>query len=118
MRLLSRHPDAVHTGHIPPACICEQCAPSQRVGGSPDQARDLAEEVLAHLRSVAGADALLRAYNVARAAVQAQRTERRRQKAVQVLVRQDHHHAWPLVWAPGWLPGDSGHCCVALWGFA
>lgn len=54
--------------------------------GNPPDIKALAEEVVAHLRSVAGADALLAAYNAARASVQRQRSERRRRDAVQTLV--------------------------------
>ena len=50
------------------------------------QVRQLAEEVLAHVRSVAGSDSMLAAYNAARATVAAQRQERRRQKAVQARI--------------------------------
>ena len=46
---------------------------------------DLAQEVVAHLRQTAGADALLGAFNSARQAVQAARDERRREQAVQVM---------------------------------
>ena len=43
----------------------------------------LAGEVVAHLRSVAGADALLAAYNEARRGVAEARVERRRQRTLQ-----------------------------------
>ena len=46
--------------------------------------KELAEEVLAHLRAVAGSEALLAAYNRARQHVSDLRTERRRQRALQV----------------------------------
>ncbi len=48
------------------------------------QVKALAEEVLAHLRTVAGPEALLAAYNRARQHVSDLRSERRRQKALQV----------------------------------
>lgn len=44
----------------------------------------LAGEVVAHLRAVAGADALLAAYNAARRGVADARVERRRQRTLQV----------------------------------
>jgi U3 small nucleolar RNA-associated protein 20 len=52
-------------------------------GNSPE-VRQLAEEVVAHLRQLAGADALLAAYGAAREAVRAQRGERKRRAAMQV----------------------------------
>ena len=48
------------------------------------QVKALAEEVLAHLREVAGSDALLAAYNRARQTVNSARSERRRQRTLQV----------------------------------
>ena len=50
------------------------------------QVVELAHEVVAHLRQVAGSDTLLEAFNSARANVRAAREERKRQQAVQVSV--------------------------------
>ena len=48
------------------------------------QVTELAQEVVAHIREVAGADALLGAFNAARQGVVAARAQRKRQQAVQV----------------------------------
>ncbi|BDA46528.1 probable small subunit processome component 20 homolog [Coccomyxa sp. Obi] len=53
---------------------------------NPDEVKALAEEVLAHLREVAGPDALLAAYNRARQTVNSARSERRRQRALQAML--------------------------------
>ena len=47
------------------------------------QVVSVAEEVLAHLRSSAGPEALIAAFNTARGSVTAARSERRRQQALQ-----------------------------------
>ena len=54
--------------------------------GSSEEVRHLADEVLAHLRSLAGADALLAGYNAAREEVHDARTTRKRRAAQQALV--------------------------------
>ena len=48
------------------------------------QVKQLAAEVVAHLRETVGADALLEAFNAARQSVTSLRAERRRQTAVKV----------------------------------
>ena len=48
--------------------------------------KTLAAEVMAHLREVAGPEALLGAYNAARAAVESQRTTRRTRQKLEVRV--------------------------------
>ena len=48
------------------------------------QVKTLAAAVMAHLREVAGPEALLGAYNAARAAVEAQRTTRRTRQKLEV----------------------------------
>ncbi len=48
------------------------------------QVKTLGAEVMAHLREVAGPEALLGAYNAARAAVEAQRTTRRTRQKLEV----------------------------------
>lgn len=58
--------------------------PADHLESSLWQVVDLAQEVVAHLRQVAGTDALLTAFNEARQAVQSSRDARRRQQAVQV----------------------------------
>ena len=54
-------------------------------GNSPD-VQTLGDEIMAHLRSLIGADVLLAGYNAARASVRRQRGERKRRAAVQTLV--------------------------------
>ncbi|EFN57812.1 hypothetical protein CHLNCDRAFT_51116 [Chlorella variabilis] len=54
--------------------------------GNPPEVVSLAEEVVAHLRGLAGADAMLAAYNAARQSVRRQRGERKRREALQTLV--------------------------------
>eukprot|EP00887_Chlorella_sp_A99_P000887 scaffold5.g887.t1 len=54
--------------------------------GNPEEVKQLAEEVVAHLRSVAGADALLAGYAAAREEVRAARAARKRRAAQQSLV--------------------------------
>ena len=46
--------------------------------------KQLAEEIIAHVRDVAGADALVSAFTAAQKAVSAVRSERKRRAAVQV----------------------------------
>ena len=53
--------------------------------------------MLAHLRSVAGSDVLLAAYNAARTGAAAQRQERRRQKAVQARTHTHGLFAQPVL---------------------
>ena len=48
------------------------------------QIKQLAEEIIAHIRDVAGADALVSAFTAAKKAVSAVRSERKRRSAVQV----------------------------------
>lgn len=48
------------------------------------QVRDLAAEVMQHLRSVAGPEAVVQAYSSARAAVLKTRSARRQSQALQV----------------------------------
>lgn len=48
------------------------------------QTKQLAEEILSHIRDVAGADALVSAFTAAKKAVSAVRSERKRRAAVQV----------------------------------
>lgn len=48
------------------------------------QAKDLAQEVLEHIRQVAGPDAVLVALNEARQTITSSRIERKRQQAVRV----------------------------------
>lgn len=48
------------------------------------QVKDLAQEVIDHLREVAGPDALITAFNAARQSVTANRAERKRRQALQV----------------------------------
>lgn len=48
------------------------------------QVKQLAEEIIAHIRDVAGADALVSAFTVAKKEVSAVRSERKRRAAVQV----------------------------------
>lgn len=48
------------------------------------QTKQLAEEIIAHIRDVAGADALVSAFTAAKKAVSAVRNERKRRAAVQV----------------------------------
>lgn len=48
------------------------------------QIKQLADEIIAHIREVAGAEAMLAAYTEARKAVTAVRTERKRRAAMQV----------------------------------
>jgi hypothetical protein len=57
-----------------------------------DQVKTLAAEVMAHLRDVTGPEALLGAYNAARAEVKAQRVTRRTRQKLEV--RQSVH--WGL----------------------
>jgi U3 small nucleolar RNA-associated protein 20 len=54
--------------------------------GNSDEIKALADEIMAHLRALAGSDALLAAYGAAREAVRAQRLGRRQRAAVQTLV--------------------------------
>ena len=48
------------------------------------QTKQLAEEIISHIREVAGADALVSAFTSAKKAVTAVRSERKRRAAVQV----------------------------------
>ncbi len=50
----------------------------------PVQTKQLAEEIISHIREVAGADALVSAFTSAKKAVTAVRSERKRRAAVQV----------------------------------
>ena len=54
--------------------------------GNNPETKTLGDEILAHLRTVVGADVLLAGYGAARSAVRRQRGERKRQAAVQTLV--------------------------------
>jgi U3 small nucleolar RNA-associated protein 20 len=69
--------------------LTEGAPPPPPAAGAPEapdaEARALAAEVLAHLRGVAGPDALLAAYNAARAGVAEARGARRRARALQAL---------------------------------
>jgi len=69
--------------------LTEGAPPPPAAPGAPPapdaDARALAAEVLAHLRGVAGPDALLAAYNAARAGVAEARGARRRARALQAL---------------------------------
>ncbi|KAL0018407.1 hypothetical protein WJX79_009395 [Trebouxia sp. C0005] len=60
----------------------------QESGSAPntDETKQLAEEIISHIREVAGADALVSAFTSAKKAVTAVRSERKRRAAVQVLV--------------------------------
>ncbi|KAL0035339.1 hypothetical protein WJX77_001780 [Trebouxia sp. C0004] len=60
----------------------------QESGSAPntDETKQLAEEIISHIREVAGADALVLAFTCAKKAVTAVRSERKRRAAVQVLV--------------------------------
>ena len=51
---------------------------------TPEAIRQLGEEVTAHLKTVAGPDALLRAYATARELVKGNRSERKKKQAMQV----------------------------------
>ena len=53
---------------------------------TPEAIRQLGEEVTAHLKTVAGPDALLRAYATARELVKGNRSERKKKQAMQVCV--------------------------------
>jgi U3 small nucleolar RNA-associated protein 20 len=56
-------------------------------GGEPsEESKALAEEVTAHLRAVAGADAVLSAYNIAREAVRRARSERKQRAALRTML--------------------------------
>jgi hypothetical protein len=59
------------------------CSSAGASGNSPEVI-SLAEEIVAHLRGLAGADAMLAAYNQARESVKSQRGERRHKEAMQV----------------------------------
>ena len=48
------------------------------------QVKQLADEIIAHIREVAGAEAMLAAYTEARKSVTATRMERKRRTAMQV----------------------------------
>ena len=50
------------------------------------QVKQLAEEIIAHIRDVAGADALVSAFTIAKKEVSAVRSERKRRAAVQVML--------------------------------
>ncbi|KAL4860053.1 Small subunit processome component 20 [Chlorella vulgaris] len=54
--------------------------------GNPPEIASLAEEIVSHLRGLAGADAMLAAYSQAREVVRSQRGERKRKEALQTLV--------------------------------
>ncbi|PRW58885.1 small subunit processome component 20-like protein [Chlorella sorokiniana] len=54
--------------------------------GNPAEVTSLADEIVAHLRTLVGGDAMLAAYNQAREAVRRQRGERKRKAALQTLV--------------------------------
>ncbi len=66
------------------SCYRQQLSVGRIVTRKALQVKALAEEVLAHLREVAGSDALLAAYNRARQTVNSARNERRRQRTLQV----------------------------------
>ncbi len=70
--------------------------------GNSEEVRTLADEVMAHLRGLVGADALLAAYQAARGVVRRQRGDRKRAAAVQVRTI-----------PPG---GGGGGCGVCVWG--
>lgn len=61
------------------------------------QTKQLAEEIIAHIRDVAGADALVSAFTAAKKAVLAVRNERKRRAAVQVTCYAKRLHAKCLV---------------------
>jgi hypothetical protein len=63
------------SGGGPGASLPPHLAPAVELGG----------EVLAHLRSLLGAEAVLAAYNAARDAVRTRRTERKRSQSIKVL---------------------------------
>ena len=58
----------------------------QTIGDVLVQTKQLAEEIISHIREVAGADALVSAFTSAKKAVTAVRSERKRRAAVQVWV--------------------------------
>lgn len=60
--------------------------PPAGAAGNPPEVTSLADEIVAHLRTLVGADAMLAAYNQAREAVRRQRGERKRKAALQVRV--------------------------------
>lgn len=74
--------------YAPPPRFRPAPRPPRRSGAAPssEEVRHLAEEVMAHLQGLAGADVLLAAYNAARADVRATRLERRRRAAQQSLL--------------------------------
>lgn len=55
------------------------------------QIKQLAEEIMAHVRGVVGGEAMLQAFNAARRSVTAVRSERRRKAATQVLLNVPVH---------------------------
>ena len=65
--------------------LCAPLTPAQLHGVcAVVQVKQLAAEVVAHLRETVGADALLEAFNAARQSVTSLRAERKRQAAVKV----------------------------------
>jgi len=54
--------------------------------GNSDDIKSLSDEIVAHMRSLIGADAFLAAYNAARESVKRQRGDRKQRAAVQALV--------------------------------
>ena len=84
-------PSSLQYEDLQECTYCDLCASFRESSNQSDlifqiflQVVDLAQEVVAHIRQVAGSDALLEAFNNARASVKAARSERKRQQAVQV----------------------------------
>lgn len=74
------------------------------------QIKQLGEEIIAHIRDVAGADALVSAFTAAKKAVSAVRSERKRRSAVQVCL------CWHLCCIVHSVHRNSASCClVGLW---
>jgi hypothetical protein len=77
------------------------------------QVRSLADEVMAHLRTIAGTDAFLAAYSRARQDVMGLRRERKRQKNLQV-GRQSAGCMKRRLACGGWLPSHLLYGCLVL----
>jgi len=65
-------------------CLVLYLVSMQTTEDMPVQTKQLAEEIISHIREVAGADALVSAFTSAKKAVTAVRSERKRRAAVQV----------------------------------
>ncbi len=63
----------------------------------PVQTKHLAEEIISHIREVAGADALVSAFTSAKKTVTAVRSERKRRAAVQVWLCLDRQQLCSVV---------------------